>query len=70
MNSTLRGIGIRAAVLIIGIVLVGIWLVSLAMKIAGAAIQFLLIAGLLLVVAAVLSYVVHRFKRRAQADSQ
>ncbi|HYH06850.1 MAG TPA: hypothetical protein VEK11_07260 [Thermoanaerobaculia bacterium] len=65
MNSTLRGIGIRAMILVIGIVLVGIWLASLALKIAGAAIHFLLVVGLLLVVAAVLSYLVHRFKRRA-----
>lgn len=64
MNSTLRGMGIRAVLLVIGIVLVGIWLVSLAMKIAGAAIHFLLIIGLLLVVAAVLSHVARRFKRR------
>ncbi|HVE71552.1 MAG TPA: hypothetical protein VNI54_09315 [Thermoanaerobaculia bacterium] len=64
MNSTLRGMGIRAVILIIGIVLVGIWLVSLAMKIAGAAIHFLLIVGLLLVVAAVLIYVARHFKRR------
>jgi high-affinity Fe2+/Pb2+ permease len=64
MNSTVRGIGIRAVILIIGIILVGVWLVSLALKIAGAAIHFLLIVGLLLVVAAVLSYVAHRFKRR------
>ena len=64
MNSTLRGMGIRAVILIIGIVLVGFWLLSLAMKIAGAAIHFLLVVGLLLVVAAFVSYGVRRFKRR------
>ena len=64
MNRTLRGIGIRALLLIIGVVLVGFWLLSLAMKIAGAAIHFLLIVGLLLVVAGAFSYVAHRFKRR------
>lgn len=65
MNRTARGIGIRTLLLIIGVVLVGFWLLSLALKIAGAAIHFLLILGLLLVVAAVLSYVARRFRRRS-----
>ncbi len=65
MNRTARGIGFRALILIIGVVLVGFWLLSLAMKIAGAAIHILLILGLVLVVAGALGYVVRRFKRRA-----
>ena len=64
MNRTLRGIGIRAAVLIIGIALVAVWLVSLAMEIAGAFIHLLLILGLVLTVAAVGSHLVRRWKRR------
>lgn len=64
MGSTLRGIGIRAALLLLGVVLVGIWLVSLALELAGAAIHFLLVAGLLLAVAGALSYVARRFRRR------
>lgn len=64
MNRTVRGIGIRAVLLLIGIVLVGLWLVSLAFKIAGAAIHFLLVLGLLLVVAAVVSRGVRRFRGR------
>lgn len=62
MNRTARGIGLRALILIIGVVLVGFWLLSLAMKIAGAAIHVLLIVGLLFVIAGALSYVVRRFK--------
>lgn len=64
MNRTARGIGIRALILIVGIILVGVWLVSLALKIAGAAIHLLLILGLLLVVAGVVSHFARRIKRR------
>lgn len=63
-RGTARGIGIRALILIVGIVLVGIWLVSLAMKIAGAAIQLLLWVGLILVIAGAFAVVRHRFRRR------
>lgn len=63
MNRTARGIGIRAVILLIGIALVGIWLISIALKIAGAAIHFLLILGLVLVVAGALSYFARRIKR-------
>jgi hypothetical protein len=64
MNPTVRGIGIRAIVLIIGLVLVGLWLVSIAMKIAGAAIHLLLWVGLALVVVGGVTYLVRRLKRR------
>ena len=63
-RGTARGIGIRALVLLAGIVLVGIWLVSLALKIAGAAIQLLLWLGLILIVAGVIAMVMRRFRRR------
>lgn len=64
VRTTARGIGIRALLLLAGVVLVGIWLLSLAFKIAGAAIHLLLWIGLILIVAAALAVVVQRFRRR------
>lgn len=64
VRTTARGIGIRALILLAGVVLVGIWLLSLAFKIAGAAIHLLLWIGLILIVAAALAVVVQRFRRR------
>jgi hypothetical protein len=64
VRDTARGIGIRALLLIIGIVIVGIWLLSLAFKIAGAAIHLMLWVGVILIVAGAIAYAVHRFKRR------
>jgi hypothetical protein len=63
-RQTARGIGIRALILIAGIVLVGFWLISLAFKIAGAAIHLLLWIGLILVVAGAVAVVARRVKRR------
>jgi hypothetical protein len=63
VRNTARGIGIRAIILLAGIVLVGIWLLSLALKIAGAAIHLLLWIGLILIVAGAIAFVVRRFRR-------
>jgi hypothetical protein len=63
-RDTARGIGIRALVLLAGIVLVGIWLLSLALKIAGAAIHLLLWLGLILIVAGVVAMAMRRLRRR------
>jgi high-affinity Fe2+/Pb2+ permease len=62
-RDTARGIGIRALILLVGVVLVGIWLLSLALKIAGAAIHLLLWIGLILIAAGVVTVVMHRFRR-------
>lgn len=62
-RTTARGIGIRALLLVIGVVLIGMWLVSLALKIAGAAIHLLLWIGLILIVAGALAAVARRFRR-------
>ncbi len=64
MNPTLRGIGIRAIVLLVGIVLVAAWLLSLALDIVGAAIQLLLWLGLILIVAGAIAVAVHRMRRK------
>lgn len=63
VRNTARGIGIRAIILLAGIVLVGIWLLSLALKIAGAAIHLLLWIGLILIVAGAIAFVLRRFRR-------
>lgn len=63
-RDTARGIGIRALILVAGIVLVGAWLLSLALKIAGAAIHLLLWIGLILIVAGAIAVAMHRFRRR------
>lgn len=63
VRRTARGIGIRALVLLAGVVLVGVWLLSLALKIAGAAIHLLLWLGLILVIAGVIAVVWHRIRR-------
>lgn len=63
IRGTARGIGIRALILLAGVVLVGFWLLSLALEIAGAAIQLLLWLGLILVIAGVVAVVWHRLRR-------
>lgn len=63
-RTTARGIGLRALLLIIGILLIGGWLLSLAFKIAGAAIHLLLWIGLILIVAGAIAVVMNKFKRR------
>ena len=64
VRRTARGIGIRAVILLAGIVLVGFWLLSLAFKIAGAAIHLLLWLGLILIVLGALAVVVQKVRRR------
>ena len=64
MSSTLRGMGIRGVLLVIGAVVLGIWLLSLALKIAGAAIHILLVLGLILVVIGAFKSVARGLRRR------
>jgi hypothetical protein len=64
VRDTARGIGLRALILVVGIVLAGIWLLSIAFKIAGAAIHLLLWLGLILIVAGAIAIAVHRLRRR------
>ena len=59
-----KGIAARATVLIVGLLLLGVWLVVVAMKIAGAIVHFLFIAALVLIVAGVVTFYAHKFKKR------
>jgi hypothetical protein len=59
-----KGIAARAAILIIGLIVFGVWLLVTAMKIAGAIVHFLFVAALVLIVAGVIAFYAHKFKRR------
>ena len=59
-----KGIAARATILIVGLVVLGVWLLVVAMKIAGAIVHFLFIAALVLIVAGVVAFYAHKFKRR------
>ena len=59
-----KGIAARAAILVVGLVVLGIWMVVMAMKIAGAIVHFLFIAAIVLIVAGVIAFYWHKFKRR------
>jgi hypothetical protein len=63
-RSTARGIGIRALILVAGLLILGLWIASLAFKLAGAAIHLLLWVGLILIVAGAVAVVLHRIRRR------
>jgi hypothetical protein len=63
-RTTARGIGLRALLLVVGILLVGGWLLSLALEIAGAAIQLLLWVGLILIVAGAIAVLVNRVRSK------
>jgi multisubunit Na+/H+ antiporter MnhG subunit len=60
-RTTARGIGLRALLLAVGILLVAGWLF---LKIAGAAIHLLLWIGFILIVAAVVAMVARKVRRR------
>lgn len=64
VRQTARGMGIRALILLAGLVLVGFWVLSLAFKIAGAAIHLVLWLGLILVVVGAIAVLANRIKRR------
>lgn len=63
VRNTAKGIGIRALILIAGIIILGIWLVSLAFKIAGAAIHLLLWLAVILIVIGALAMFARRLRR-------
>lgn len=63
VRQTARGIGIRALILVIGIVLIGFWAVSLAFKLVGAAIHLVLWLGLALIVIGAVAWVWAKIKR-------
>jgi len=59
-RQTARGVGIRAFILLLGVVLIGAWL---AFKIVGAAIHLLLWIGVILVAVGVIAAVARRVRR-------
>jgi hypothetical protein len=63
VRQTARGIGLRAVILVIGIVLIGLWAVSLAFKVVGAAIHLVLWLGLALIVAGAVAMLWHKIRR-------
>lgn len=63
-GDTARGVGLRLAVLVIGLLLVGVWVLSLAFKIAGAFVHLFLWIGLLLIVAGAIALLVRKIRRR------
>jgi hypothetical protein len=64
VKSTARGIGLRALILLVGGLLLAIWLFGVAMKIAGAAIHFLAVAAIVLIVGALVVHKVRSFRAR------
>ena len=64
VGKTARGIGIRALILLAGVLLVGFWLVSLALDLVGAVIQIALWGGLILIAAGAFAVLRHRLRRR------
>lgn len=63
LRTTARGIGLRALILVIGLLLIGFWAVSLAFKIVGAAIHLLLWLGLALLVVGAIAIIRHKMRR-------
>lgn len=61
-----KGIGIRALILIAGIIILGVWLISLAFKIAGAFIHLMLWAAVILIVVGAIAIFARRFRRRSR----
>jgi hypothetical protein len=59
-RQTARGIGIRALVLVVGLVLIGAWIVF---EMIGAALQLLLWIGIALVVVGAFVVVRHKMRR-------
>lgn len=67
IRDTARGVAIRAGLLTAGGILIGGWIVGVALKIAGRAIHFLLLAGLALVAG---GFVTYEAKRRFGSDEE
>lgn len=63
LRQTARGIGLRALVLAIGLVLLGVWAVSFVFDVIGAAIQLVLWLALALIVIGGIAVVRHRMRR-------
>jgi uncharacterized membrane protein len=63
VRQTARGIGFRALILIIGLLLLGFWAVSLAFKLVGAAIHLVLWLALALIVIGAVTMVWHKLRR-------
>ena len=59
MKTTIRGIGVRLAVLIVGLILLAAWVIGLLMDIAGAAIHFVLVVAAVLIVG---GFVMHKLR--------
>lgn len=63
VRQTAKGIGIRALILIAGIIILGVWLISLAFKIAGAFIHLMLWAAVILIAVGAIAIFARRFRR-------
>jgi len=63
-RTTARGIGLRALVLLLGIILLGVWLISLAFKIASAAIHLVFWLALALIVIGAVMWLRNRWRKR------
>lgn len=63
-RTTARGIGLRALLLIIGVILLGVWMVLLAFKIASAAIHLMFWFALALIVMGAVMWLRHRWRNR------
>ncbi|HYC89813.1 MAG TPA: hypothetical protein VEO54_11420 [Thermoanaerobaculia bacterium] len=60
---TARGIGLRALILLLGLLLLGFWAVSLAFKLVGAAIHLVLWLALALIAVGAIAVVRHKLRR-------
>ncbi|MEA2489430.1 MAG: hypothetical protein QOH21_1222 [Acidobacteriota bacterium] len=63
-GRTARGMGLRLAVLLIGLLFLGFWVLSLAFKMAFAFLHFFLWIGLILAAAGAIAVLVHKIRRR------
>jgi hypothetical protein len=63
-RDTARGIGIRAIILVIAVIVIGATLLWLAFELAGAAIQLLFWIIVILIGVAVIAVATRRFRRR------
>ena len=70
LRDTARGVAIRAALLTVGGMLIGGWIVGVFMKLAGRAIHFLLLAGLTLLVGGFTTYEVKKHIGGGDRDRQ
>lgn len=61
VRQTARGIGIRALILVLAVVIVGVWL---TLKVIGAAIDIAIWGALFVIAAVAIAVIAYRLKRR------